>query len=54
MILDINKLQIKYFVNDEDYGVAFDKIENTSYRVCICVRQDEDVLQFVKYENMRK
>ena len=54
MILDLNKLEIRYFVNHRDYGVAFENIDDTSYRVCICVHEKKDVLKFVEYQNMSK
>ncbi len=52
MILDLNKLQLKYIASGEDFGVAFNDIENTSYRVAVCVHQQGDIFQFLKYEEM--
>ena len=35
MILDLDKRQLRYIVNGNDYGVAYENIEATSYRACI-------------------
>ena len=47
MILDLDKLQLSYKVNDTDLGVAFSKIEPTSYRACIDICSEDDSVQII-------
>ena len=35
MILDLERLEIRYSVNDKDLGVAFKEIEQTEYRAAV-------------------
>ena len=35
MILDLNKLQLRYRVNGEDFGIAKDNIEQTAYQATV-------------------
>ena len=52
MILDLDALELKYAVNDVEYGVAF-KVENTSYRAVVSAYGDGDVLELLSYKNLK-
>ena len=43
MYLDLNNFELKYSINDKDYGKAFD-VENTSYRAVVCCGGSDDNL----------
>ena len=36
MALDLHKLELRYNIKGKDYGAAFQNIEQTSYRACVC------------------
>ena len=52
MILDLNKLELKYMVNEIDFGVFFDKsmLEQTSYRAMVSVWGVGSVIKLLCYE----
>ena len=53
MILDLEKLQLSYFVNEEDFGVAFDKIEDTEYRAAISMNKSPDQIELISYKILK-
>ena len=52
MILDLNKLELRYIVNEKDYGVAFDKsqLEQTSYRAVVSAFTYGSTVKLLSYE----
>eukprot|EP01083_Nonionella_stella_P126425 382661_1 len=48
MILDLNKLELKYVVNDKDYGVAFN-VEKTSYKAVLNMSGYGYAIELVSY-----
>ena len=53
MILDLDKFQLKYVVNGEDFGVAFDNIEDTGYRVAVSMNKTNDEIEFISYQVLK-
>ena len=51
MILDLEKKQLKYICNDEDFGIAYDNIEDTSYRAVVSFYSEKDSIQCVGYSH---
>eukprot|EP01083_Nonionella_stella_P178411 630144_1 len=49
MLLDLNKLELSYFVNDKDYGVAF-RVDETEYRAAVSLFNQGDIVELVSYE----
>ena len=49
MILDLNKKQLSFTCNAEDYGVAFDNIEDTSYRGCVSFYDCDYSIELLEY-----
>ena len=47
MILDFNKLQLRFKINGIDYGVAFKNIETTTYRAAITLFNSADEITFM-------
>ena len=54
MILDLNKLELKYKVNDIDYGVAYKDVEQTSYRAGISGYGAYPTYQLLSYNRIKK
>lgn len=51
MILDFNKRTLSFNVNDEFWGIAFDKIEQTSYRAVVCAGYWWDKFHLLSYQS---
>ena len=52
MILNLNAMTLSYIVNDEDWGVAYDDIEQTAYRAVVSANCKGDAIQFISYEQI--
>ena len=50
MILNLNKLQLSYKVNGEDYGIAFNNISDTTYRAALCLHYSGDSVELLSYQ----
>ena len=50
MILDLNKMELRYMVNEHDYGIAFKDIENTSYRGALSFYDEDHSIEFIEYK----
>ena len=50
MILDLNKHTLSYMVNEEDWGTAFDNIEQTSYRAVVAAGYWWDKFELLSYQ----
>ena len=53
MILDLEKLELRYMVNDEDFGIAFENIEDTEYKAAISMNKSPDEIELIKYKILR-
>ena len=53
MIVDMDKLSISYKVNDKDFGVAFEEIDETEYRAGITTCYRDSRYTFISYTNSR-
>ena len=53
MILDLDKLELKYIINDKDQGVAFTKIEATEYKACISGHNYKTAYKLLSYKQLR-
>ena len=49
MILDLNKYTLSYKCNDKDYGIAFQDIEQTTYRAAVGFYHQQDSIEFISY-----
>ena len=49
MILDLNKKQLGFKRNDKDYGVAFENIEDTSYRAAVSFFRNVNSIKLIEY-----
>ena len=52
MILDLDKKELRYIRNGEDYGVAFENIEDTEYIAAIDMYGGEDSIQIMSYQQL--
>ena len=50
MILDLNKLELRYKVNGNELDAAFTDIEQTDYKAVISMNWTGDSIQFVSYQ----
>ena len=50
MILNLNKLQLSYRVTEKDYGIAFNNIEDTTYRAALCLHYRGDIIELLSYQ----
>ena len=48
MVLDLNRLELRYSQNDRDYGVAF-SVEKTAYRAGVFMFREGDSVELVSY-----
>ena len=53
MILDLNKFELRYCVNDKDYGVAYEGIEQTEYRVVVDMFNEDDSIKLISYKQLK-
>eukprot|EP00484_Ammonia_sp_Unknown_P003380 CAMPEP_0197076776 /NCGR_PEP_ID=MMETSP1384-20130603/212288_1 /TAXON_ID=29189 /ORGANISM="Ammonia sp." /LENGTH=121 /DNA_ID=CAMNT_0042515635 /DNA_START=641 /DNA_END=1003 /DNA_ORIENTATION=- len=53
MILDLDALQLRYYRNGNDLGVAYDSIEQTEYKAAISSYYDEDVITLLSYKRLK-
>ena len=53
MILDLNKKELRYKVNNQDYGVAHDNIEQTSYQAAVSFFQSNDCIQLLEFKRLQ-
>ena len=51
MWLDLNDKELKYCINDKDYGKAFDEMEQTDYRAAVAVYRSGEEVELVKYDH---
>ena len=49
MILDLNNQTLRYFCNQQDFGIAYQNIELTSYRAALSIFQQDDCIELVSY-----
>ena len=49
MILDLEKKTLSYKVNEKDYGIACQNIENTSYKAFVFMNFQADSLELLSY-----
>ena len=52
MILDLDKLQLGYKVNDIDYGILFDNIEKTKYVAVLSMFKKNDSIRLLSYRTL--
>ena len=50
MILDLEKLEIRFIVNEEDWGVAFQNIEKTEYKAVVSANIELDAIELISYQ----
>ena len=50
MILDLDKLQLRYKVNGNNYGIAFENIEQTEYIAAVSMFKETDCIQLIAYQ----
>ena len=53
MILDKDRKQLRYIRNGEDYGIAFEFIEDTEYIAAIDMYSENDAIQIVSYQRLK-
>mmetsp|Transcript_527 Transcript_527/g.742 ORF Transcript_527/g.742 Transcript_527/m.742 type:complete len:241 (+) Transcript_527:676-1398(+) len=53
MILDLDALQLRYYRNGTDLGVAYHSIEQTEYKAAVSMYNDEDVVTLLSYKRLR-
>ena len=53
MILNLNKREIRYCVNGEDFGVAFSDIEATQYKAVVSTNGATQSVEFISYKHHR-
>ena len=53
MILDLNAKQLRFICNSEDFGVAYEQIEDTSYRAAVSFYDEDYSIQFLEYTASR-
>ena len=51
MILDLDRKELRYMRNEEDYGVAFENIEDTEYVAAIDMSGEQDLIQIISYQH---
>ena len=51
MVLDLNKLEIRFILNDKDQGVAFEDIEKTDYKAAVDIWKGTDTIQLLSFES---
>ena len=49
MHLDLNQMELKFIINDKDYGKAFD-IPSGEYRVGICLYRPIETVELIRYD----
>ena len=49
MILDLNDQTLRYFCNQQDFGIAYQNIELTSYRAALSIFSKHDCIELVSY-----
>lgn len=52
MILDLNKLQLRYNLNGECQGIAFENVEKCEYIVGIEIYGRDNILQLLSYQSV--
>ena len=52
MILDLDKQELRYIRNGEDYGIAFENVEDTEYVAAIDMYGGEDSIQIISYQQL--
>eukprot|EP01084_Bolivina_argentea_P010844 20237_1 len=50
MELDLNKLQLRYKINDDYFFTAFNNIEQTEYKAALCIFKDGDTVYLKMYQ----
>ena len=53
MIVDLEALELRYMVNNEDFGVC-NKIEKTSYKAAISLYHEHDALELISYKQIKQ
>ena len=53
MILDLDALQIRFIVNDEDWGIAWKDIEKTEYTAVASANVEDDAIQLISYQCLK-
>ena len=51
MILDLNTYTLSYKCNEQDLGVAFKNIEETTYRAAVGYFHGKDAIKFISYKS---
>lgn len=51
MILDFDKLEVRYAVNEEDQGVAFNNIKQVTYTAAISMNNKSDGIEILEYSH---
>lgn len=54
MNLNMDDLTLSYCINDKDYGIAFQHIENTKYSAIITSFANQNCVELIKYEQFYK
>ena len=49
MVLDLNKRELSYSVNDKALGIAFKNIQQTSYRAVLSIWKTGDAVELISY-----
>ena len=50
MCLDLNTLELRYKINDKDYGKAFDIPPGSSWRACVSLFGQDNVVRLIHYK----
>ena len=51
MILDLNKRQLSYSVNNESLGIAYNDIQQTCYRAALGIWNKKDCVELISYSS---
>ena len=52
MILDLDKMELRYCHNTKDYGVAFQNIEKTAYKAVVSTNDINDSVELISYQQI--
>ena len=52
MILDLNNMTLSYTVNEEQWGVAFSDIEQTTYRAVVSTNITQEAIELMSYQKL--
>lgn len=52
MHLNMDTSTLRYFVNDQDQGIAFDNIDKTEYKAAVYLFGDDTVVELIEYNKL--